>query len=318
MALTTAQLTFYDMVDDEISFAIYSEGVGSDGKLSLTAVVLKQGAAIDGNYTWYSSTDSFQAAIANESRPQIQRDAGVNEVLKCDFSYPNENSVAYTAYFNVYSGRMVYTACPSDGNYLPGDLWYVGNDYVKTAADGSSPTASSTYANVLLVAQHAGSGVYKSTDWQLAVDYSDQFGQVDKDIAEVKKDLNLFRSSFEAVEGWTSNVSSKVQWTEKDGLLLIGQPQGTSKSPFKAQLAADKLLFIFGEKITGWIGGENIDDQNPQFFVNDATIANTLDVGGRLSCKNFTVVHPRTEQYNNALVLQPEGNGSFSIVVGKN
>lgn len=323
MALTTSQLTFYDMVDDEVSFAIYSEGNTSDNKISLMATVTKQGAGLEGNYTWYSSVDSFRAPIG--SLPQMQIASGQDMVLKCDFSYPNSANVAYTAYFNVSNSRMVYTTRPADGNYLAGDLWYVGDDYVATMTDGTMiSTGTSGYSNVLLVAQQAGGGTYKSTDWVLAIDYNGKFEEYDGKLEGIYDTTNNLSSQVDTLNLWKGNMANFVEWTSDGGLQFTGKNKDGdtwSDGNFLAKITSDKLIFLFRENVnspyqeTAWIGGENIQgDGHSQFFVYDATVARTLDVSGLLTCQNFTMVHP---QKDNTLILQPEGNGSFSIVVGK-
>ena len=322
MALTTSQLTFYDMIDDEISFAIYSEGI-SDNKITLRAIVTKQGAELDGDYVWYSNADSFMDPVG--ATPQLQKDVAANEVLRCDFSYLNSENVAYTAYFNITNSRMVYTSRPESGEYLAGDLWYVGSDYVATDADGNVVTTESTttYSNVLLVAQNAGGGTYKSTDWVLATDYGEKFGEYDEKFESIENTTGGLAGQINTLELWKGNMSNFVSWTEDGGLQFTGRNENGTDGNFIAQLTSDKLIFLFRDDTnkgyieTAWIGGENVEgDSHPQFFVNDATVASTLNVNGLLSCQNFMLAHPQSTKAS-TLVLQPEANGSFSIVVGK-
>ena len=72
MALTTSQLTFYDMIDGEISFSIYSLGVNtySEGveEIGLKAVLTEKGGEITtGTFTWYSSTNGFLESVGSGS-----------------------------------------------------------------------------------------------------------------------------------------------------------------------------------------------------------------------------------------------------------
>ena len=109
-----------------------------------------------------ASDSSFQVCkhiIENEEQDVIQSTITTefkeNEIYKCEFSYSLlefiegtgtvdeelwKKSVAYTAYFNVNTRRMLYTSLPHDGLYVAGDLWFVGeSDFKITGDKGDSP-----------------------------------------------------------------------------------------------------------------------------------------------------------------------------------
>lgn len=117
--LTASQLTFYDVTDGEISFSIYSQGLDSDGNITLKAVATESGKEVtNGQYRWYRyvatteivnddvimpqsgddldniSDSSFQVCkhiVEDEEQEVIQSTMTTmfkeNDIYKCEFSY---------------------------------------------------------------------------------------------------------------------------------------------------------------------------------------------------------------------------------------
>lgn len=340
--LTTSQLTFYDMTDGDICFAIYSQGISDDGrKMVLRASVTENGEEItNGSYRWYKydqntqSTDGkivggFATISDVDSTQTIEVLINEDSIYRCDFSYYTDTStsinVAYTAYYNMETRRMVYTECPSNGRYMTGDLWLVGTDYILTDDTGNvliPDDQSDIPAHTMLMSINDGNGVYKSSDWIEAFDYNEQ-------IKDTNADMDKQKEQIADLEQQQSALRNQVDWTASDGLIIRGGYYNNDKKWVDGNLyshfTSEELAFIYkiinenGEEIktkVAWISGDTTQaDGHPQFYVEDAHINTSLTVGGETTVTQKLYVNNNDPNINNRLIMQAETNGSYSLLI---
>ena len=266
MSITTSQLTFYDMVDGEVSFTIYSNGVYIEDingvpteMISLHAEVTEKGEEItDGTYTWYYSSDSFTDAQYGEQNIEVP--LVENIVYRCDFTYATSETntgnahAAYTAYFNLTNRRMVYTAYPGN-EYLRGDLWIVGDDYVQTNTDGVVDSAfdASQMTGTMLIATQSAGGLYKSTDWEEALDYNEQISKVQGDIVEVRNNMVEIDQTLKDTADTQKDLLNRIKITGENGIQIYGgsiQDDKWVQGKFYAQFESNQLTFFFNGQPT--------------------------------------------------------------------
>lgn len=292
-ALTTAQLTFYDITDGNITFNIFATQ-NNDGDITLMAIVTDCGEeVIGGQYHWFKYVYegenvgfAFDAGVSQS----IKVTPNENDIYQCRYSYGSQDQVAYVEYYNVGTRKMVYTSQP-DGKYIKGDLWL----------DGS----------IMKIAQNNGYGVFNKDDWGQAFNY-------DQQISDLKQTISDYSDDIDNIKDFKTELQHRVNWNADGGLVFQGgSGVGDSWVPskFKSQLDSVEMAFYNDKTKVAWIGGETTqNDGHPQFYVQDATIMQSLNVGGEIHGTNELTLKNTTT--NNNLVLHAEANGSFSIMIG--
>lgn len=187
------------------------------------------------------------------------------------------------------NGMVVYS-----GDTLIG---LISNDYVIEAKTIGTAVINSIENGSVLRSISDGNGIYKSTDWVSALGkYDKQNSDLSNRVGSIEDDLDQ-HFEFSTDNGLTIKDSNSTIYTrlrndrwsfiQRDADPLIGDAEVTYIS--------DKKLHISSAEITGLDG----EDGN-------------LDVNGPATVKELRVNNPETKSN---LVIQPENNGSFSILV---
>ena len=236
---------------DAVTFQIYSSN-GYALSANTPTVTLQTFAYVGdvsitagATYQWYTYNESGWTAITNASNAYLtinREDVQFSKSYMCKMIF---NNIEYTSVATIddkNDENKVFTKKPS--NYVVGDLWIVGVDYVPTGVE----------VGTLLRAEHTNT-LYDDDDWIIATKYDDK------------------------INGLQSNIDTYNQYFSFDstnGVTISARDANGTASQFSTSLTNERLSFNYGNESIAYINGTKMN-------IKEAEIESPLSVTGKYS-----------------------------------
>ena len=236
---------------DAVTFQIYSSN-GYALSANTPTVTLQTFAYIGdiaiqagATYQWYQYNNSSWVAISGATNAYLtvsRDDVTLSNNYMCKMQFNNVEYVGVVTIDDKSDVNKVFTSKPS--NYVIGDLWIVGVDYVPAGVE----------VGTLLKAEHT-SNAYVDADWVAATKYDDK-------INELQSNIDTYNQYFSFDSGTGLKISAK-------------DANGTP-SQFSTSLTNERLSFNYGNESIAYINGTKMN-------IKEAEIESPLTVTGKYS-----------------------------------
>ena len=236
---------------DAVTFQVYSSN-GYALSANTPTVTLQTFAYIGdiaiqagATYQWYQYSNSSWVAISGATNAYLtvsRDDVALSNNYMCTMQFNNVEYVGVVTIDDKSDVNKVFTAKPS--NYVIGDLWIVGVDYVPAGVE----------VGTLLKAEHT-SNAYVDADWVAATKYDDK-------INELQSNIDTYNQYFSFDSGTGLKISAK-------------DANGTP-SQFSTSLTNERLSFNYGNESIAYINGTKMN-------IKEAEIESPLTVTGKYS-----------------------------------
>lgn len=236
---------------DAVTFQIYS-GNGYALSANTPTITLQTFAYIadkkiqsGATYQWYRYNNTNWTAISGATNPYFtisRDDVSFSNSYMCKMQFSNAEYIGVATIDDKNDINKVFTTKPS--NYVAGDIWIVGVDYVPTGIE----------AGTLLKAQHTNS-TYADNDWITASKY-------DKEISEIQKNIDTYNQYF--------------SFNSAEGLKISAKDENGTPSQFSTSLTNERLSFNYGNEAVAYIDGKKMN-------IKEANIESPLTVTGKYS-----------------------------------
>ena len=236
---------------DAVTFQVYSSS-GYALSINTPTVTLQTFAYIgdvaitaDATYQWYAYSDTGWTTIYSETNAYLtitREDVVFSKSYMCKMIF---NGVEYTSVATIddkNDENKVFTTKPS--NYVVGDLWIVGVDYVPTGVE----------VGTLLKAEHTNIA-YEDADWVPTLKYDDK-------ISELEDNMRTYNQYF--------------SFDSTDGLKISAKDDNGTPSQFSTSLTNERLSFNYGNEAIAYINGTKMN-------IKEAEIESPLTVTGKYS-----------------------------------
>lgn len=236
---------------DAVTFQIYSSN-GYALSTNTPTVTLQTFAYVGdieitagATYQWYEYNDAGWSVLTNATNAYLTISRENVEFSKSYMCKMTFNGVEYTSVATIddkNDENKVFTSKPS--NYVAGDLWIVGVDYVPNGVE----------VGTLLKAEHTNIS-YADADWTTATKYDDKIDNLQSNIDTYNQYF-----SFDATNGVT--ISAR----DANGVA----------SQFSTSLTNERLSFNYGNESIAYINGTRMN-------IKEAEIESPLTVTGKYS-----------------------------------
>ena len=196
-------------------------------------------------YQWYRYNNTGWTAISGATNPYFtvsRDDVSFSNSYMCKMQFSNAEYIGVATVDDKNDVNKVFTTKPS--NYVAGDIWIVGVDYVPTGIE----------AGTLLKAQHT-SSTYADGDWIIASKY-------DREISEIQKNIDTYNQYF--------------SFNSTEGLKISAKDANGTPSQFSTSLTNERLSFNYGNEAVAYIDGKKMN-------IKEANIESPLTVTGKYS-----------------------------------
>ena len=196
-------------------------------------------------YQWYRYNNTGWTAISGATNPYLtisRDDVSFSNSYMCKMQFSNAEYIGVATVDDKNDVNKVFTTKPS--NYVAGDIWIVGVDYVPTGVE----------AGTLLKAQHT-NAAYTDGDWIIASKY-------DREISEIQKNIDTYNQYF--------------SFNSTEGLKISAKDANGTPSQFSTSLTNERLSFNYGNEAVAYIDGKKMN-------IKEANIESPLTVTGKYS-----------------------------------
>ena len=236
---------------DAVTFQVYSNN-GYALSINTPTITLQTFAYIgdvaiqaDATYQWYrySNTDWTAISGATKSYFTVSRDdVSFSNSYMCKMQFKNTEYVGVVTIDDKNDTNKVFTTKPS--NYVVGDLWIVGVDYIPTGIE----------VGTLLRAEQTRT-TYADADWVTATKYDEK--------------INVLQNNLKTYDQYFAFDSSS-------GLKISARDTNGTESKFSTSLTNERLSFNYGNESVAYIDGTKMN-------IKEAVIESPLTVTGKYS-----------------------------------
>jgi hypothetical protein len=261
-----------------VTFQIYSSN-GYALSINTPTVTLQTFAYIgdvaitaSATYQWYIYNNTGWTALsgATNSYLTISRDdVAFSKSYMCKMTFDGVEYASVATIDDKNDENKVFTTKPS--NYVAGDIWIVGVDYVPTGVE----------IGTLLKAEHT-SSTYEDADWITASKY-------DSKIKEIQSNIDMYNQYF--------------SFSSTEGLKISAKDSNGTPSQFSTSLTNERLSFNYGNEAVAYIDGKKMN-------IKEANIESPLTVTGKYSGSTMLQA-PIINIGNFSLVVESNGSLSI-------
>lgn len=236
---------------DAVTFQVYSS-TGYALSTNAPTAILQTFAYIGdiaisagATYQWYRYGDDDWTAIsgATNSYFTVSRDdVAFSNSYMCKMQFNGAEYVGVVTIDDKNDSNKIFTIKPS--NYVAGDLWIVGVDYVPAGIE----------VGTLLKAEHT-NAAYEDADWVASLKY-------DSKIDELQSNIDTYNQYF--------------SFDSTDGLKISAKDDNGTPSQFSTSLTNERLSFNYGNEAIAYINGTKMN-------IKEAEIESPLTVTGKYS-----------------------------------